>query len=660
MRKHLFIFYAYLFISCVTAVAQPGRIPSASQRIYAEFRRETLHLKDDTSKVLRLLAFARQLESFSPDTALAITKTARELSLKLHYNRGAELSVFEEGVHAENKNDYPLATQYYREAAKIAESNNFYANIYDIYDISLNSYYYLADYPNAMDIAQKGLSLAEHLNDKENLAHFYNQAGFIYQKQEKANESIKYYAKYLAMGHELNNRAMIADAGNGLADGYLLKKNYKTALHYLFQALGIYDKMKEMERLDRSRQIFKPDKLAHTLSQISSVYKHAGNYKRALQYALAVLDMHDKRGEIFNKYDLAGYYINTGDIYGSLKDYKRAGLLLNKGLSLARSILHREDLRDAYEGISKNFANQLHYDSAYYYQALFTRLKDSIINEKVSKEINKLEAERAGKEIVLLNQQQKLKETAAARETLLRNFVIGFVTLIATILILILFMQTGIKQQKLAFEKQLAVQVERQRISGDMHDDIGTGLSTMLIYVNMLKLKLAGGADTQQIDRIAAMGTGLVEQMKEIVWSLNPRNDRLDNLLLFIRQYFVLLFEPLDYKTDIIYPLVIPDVELENELRRNIFLCVKESLNNVIKHAHATSVQLTVQIVRYRLIVQVKDDGKGLAVPPVNTTGNGLKNIRQRMITINGKCHIFNNNGTVVKLEIHLPRYPNR
>jgi len=374
---------------------------------------------------------------------------------------------------------------------------------------------------------------------------------------------------------------------------------------------------------------------------------------------LAILDMHNKKGEIFNKYDLAGYYVNTGDIYRLLKNYKQADMFLNKGLSLARSILHREDLRDAYEGLSKNFAYQHRYDSAYYYSILYTGLKDSIINEKVSRQISKLDAERAERQLILLNQQQKLKETAAARETLVSNVIIGFVTLIAIVLILLLYMQTGIKHQKLAFEKQLAVQVERQRISSDMHDDIGTGISTMLIYVNMLKLKLAGGRNAPHIDRIAALGTTLVEQMKEIVWSLNPRNDRLDNLLLFTRQYFVLLFEPLEYKTEIVYPLAIPDIELDNELRRNLFLCVKESLNNIIKHAHASCVELTVQISRGRLMVQIKDNGRGLPAASLASTGNGLKNIRQRMNSINGKCHIYNSNGTIVKLDIRLPKCPN-
>jgi len=175
----------------------------------------------------------------------------------------------------------------------------------------------------------------------------------------------------------------------------------------------------------------------------------------------------------------------------------------------------------------------------------------------------------------------------------------------------------------------------------------------------MLKLKLATGEHGANIDRIAALGTELVDQMKEIVWSLSPGNDRLDSLLLFIRQYFVILFEPLPHHIDIIFPPVIPAMQVESELRRNIFLCVKESLNNIIKHAGATSVQLHIAITNNTLLIQIKDNGVGFSIQSVSATGNGLKNIRRRMKSVNGKSDIFIQNGTMVVLEVDLRGYPN-
>jgi signal transduction histidine kinase len=86
---------------------------------------------------------------------------------------------------------------------------------------------------------------------------------------------------------------------------------------------------------------------------------------------------------------------------------------------------------------------------------------------------------------------------------------------------------------------------------------------------------------------------------------------------------------------------------------------VKESLNNIIKHAKATNAGLDIQIVRNILIIEIKDNGKGIPVTVENTNGNGLKNINRRMNMIKGKLHIFNSNGTTVRLELDLPTYPN-
>jgi two-component system NarL family sensor kinase len=400
MNRHLCIFYACLLIACsvnLNASAQP------TKKLYDRFVQETANLKDDTNKIIRCLDFVNDHKILSPDSNFYFFNYARALSVKLNYPKGVFLSAYMEGDFAEIRNNFPLAIDYYKEAIKIAETNKLYDDIYLVYTDVLNLYYYQADYPNAMDIAQKGLVLAERYHIKQDEAHYINQIGFIYLKQENADESIKYYMQYLALAKEMNNKVMVADACNGVADGYLLKNDCKAALHYFFTALNIYSELNEDKNpsLDRKRTANRHERMAYTLFKISSAYKQAGDYNKALYYSLQIFDMYNKRKKkgipTFNSYDLASYYINMGDIYRRLKNYRQAGISLNEGLSISKSILHREDMRDAYEGLSKNFASQKRYDSAYYYHVLFTSLKDSILNEKVSREINSLEVARRDK-----------------------------------------------------------------------------------------------------------------------------------------------------------------------------------------------------------------------------------------------------------------------
>jgi len=589
------------------------------------------------------------------------------LATQLKYTHGLVISFMRfGGIYEVIKKDYPRAISCYQQAIKVAETYRSYTDINTTYSCILNMYYYIGDYPSAMGIAQKGLVLAEHHNDKEELAHYNNQLGFIYLKQEKPIESIKYYQQYLNLALQTGAPSLVADAYNCLADAYLLEKNYKATLNYLSIALNIYKKLDREVVTNKTGVITKADRVSYTSYKISNAYKVQGRFQLALKYAKDGLNYTDgHHPPSYNQYDLASYYINIGEIYTALKDYSHAMYFLNKGLSISTAIIHSEDMRDAYNGLSKIYALQKRYDSAYHYQQMYTGLKDSIINEKTSRAIeqirNSFESDKKDKEIALLNQRQKLKETESEKKSLWLNIVVIFFTFLAVISYLILHIRNNNKQQKLAYEKQLAVQNERQRISGDMHDDIGTGLSTMLIYVNMLKSRLNGHLEYSDIERVAVLGNELVSQMKEIVWSLNPGNDSLESLLVFIRQYFSQLFEPLPYRTNVIFPASIPDVALKGVTRRNVYLCIKEALNNVIKHANADWVELNIQFDHDKLVINIKDNGTGF---PDNSDSkffsNGLKNMRYRMDQIDGKFQFFNEGGALIRIEFKLPGVPKR
>jgi signal transduction histidine kinase len=637
-----------------------------------QLEKEISASKEDTNKVLLYIKLSRnEFGLFSEDSSdkkqsaeiLAAAQKASILSNKLKYTHGIVISIIRFGAYYEViKKDYPKAIGYYKEAIKISEKQQLYADINLAYGSILNMYYYTEDYPGAMGIAQKGITVAGQQNDKSMLAHYYNQLGFIYLKQEKPSESIKYYGQYLKLANQTGDPMVLADADNSMADVYLLGKDYKNSLRYLFAAMDIYKKMDDIETINKKVIINKSDRISYTLFKISKAYKLQGEYKLALQYALNGFNY--IKTLKYNQYDLADYYINLGEVYMALDDYKNAIRFLNGGLSLSKAILHREDMRDAYSGLSKAYALQTRYDSAYHYQQLYSALKDSIINEKTGRAIEQVrssfESDKKDREIALLKQEQRIKETEAENRRLQLNITIGFFTLLAIISYLVVYIRNTRKKQRQVYEKQLAVQTERQRISGDMHDDIGTGLSTMLIYVNLLKSKLNGSLEYPDIERVASLGDGLVAQMKEIVWSLNPDNDSLESLLIFIRQYFVQLFDPLPYRTNIIFPQSIPDIPLKGAIRRNIYLCTKEALNNVIKHANADRVELNVTLYPDNVVISIKDNGTGFPENSGNKFfSNGLKNMQRRMDQVDGKFKFFNDGGAIISIGLKLEGYSN-
>ena len=197
--------------------------------------------------------------------------------------------------------------------------------------------------------------------------------------------------------------------------------------------------------------------------------------------------------------------------------------------------------------------------------------------------------------------------------------------------------QQKIKKRIRQLEKQHAIDAERNRISRDMHDEIGSGLTHIALLSELIQTQQKSDVAIKTgLGNISVAARKLVESMSEIIWALNPQNDSLENLLSYMREQMQQHFEPFNLSLIIRFPDEVPPVKLSNEQRRNLYLVTKEALNNVMKHSRAQIVNLTLEIDMNQLIFKVCDDGVGLPETISRPTGNGLKNMRKRMEDIGG------------------------
>lgn len=156
-----------------------------------------------------------------------------------------------------------------------------------------------------------------------------------------------------------------------------------------------------------------------------------------------------------------------------------------------------------------------------------------------------------------------------------------------------------------------------------------------------------------EIDRISQSADDVLNNMNAIIWSMNSGNDTLDNLISYIRSYSIEYFDntPLQCKVNV--PADVPEKELTGDKRRNIFLCVKETLNNTLKHSGGSLVTITIQANKSLHII-ITDNGNGIDKENIRQFGNGLKNIARRMEAIGGTYSIENCNGTITTLDLPL------
>ena len=210
-----------------------------------------------------------------------------------------------------------------------------------------------------------------------------------------------------------------------------------------------------------------------------------------------------------------------------------------------------------------------------------------------------------------------------------------------------------LEAEKQIFESKIAVlnaqQAERNRISTDMHDDLGAGVTAIRLFSELAKTRL--GKDTvPEIEKISSSANELLDNMNAIIWTMNSSNDLFGNLVAYIRSYAIEYFENTGIKCNITIATDLPEFVVTGDVRRNVFLVVKEALNNILKHAKATEASLVLRREGSGISFFIHDNGTGIDFENLRRFGNGLKNMKQRMIIAGIDFSIENKNGTLITL----------
>ena len=210
-----------------------------------------------------------------------------------------------------------------------------------------------------------------------------------------------------------------------------------------------------------------------------------------------------------------------------------------------------------------------------------------------------------------------------------------------------------LEAEKQEYETQIAVikaqQEVRNRISADMHDDLGAGMTTISLYSELAKRKLQDNP-IPEIDKISSSANELLSKMNAIIWSMSSSNDSMSNMIAYIRSYAIEYFEDTGIKCTVSIPEKLPNIEVIGVIRRNVFLVVKEALNNILKHAKATEVSINLIRVEDGLTLYIQDNGEGIDFEKVRQFGNGLKNMKKRMQDMDIDFSIENKNGTLITI----------
>ena len=401
-------------------------------------------------------------------------------------------------------------------------------------------YYSMGNYTEALQNQIIALKIWEERgsNDLETGPYIFNQLGKIYFQLEEYDKALKYHTSALNIDIEKGYKIGITDDYSFIADVYIRKGQFNVSREFYFKSLKL------------SQEIGHQVGIGIAFLGIGRTYKEEGEYANALDFYLKAENIFKYSKlqsniaytyihivELFNDYSIAiekEYIpISFADAYNYLKEselfYQKSG--------------DKPGMADCYRLWAETDSIRGNYRQAFEHYKLYTLYYDSVITDKNSNQLASLkiqfETENKDKEIQLLNHENDIQALLISKQKLQRN---GAIISMAFLLAIgfLLFRSLHLRKK---LEKQSAIIQERKRISADLHDDIGTGLSKISLLSELVRSQAKTPAAKKEAEKIADTSKELLQSIGEIIWALNANNDHLENLVAYIRRYAAEYFE---------------------------------------------------------------------------------------------------------------------
>lgn len=553
---------------------------------------------------------------------------AEDFRIPKNYNQTA-------GLFYKAQGEYQRAMPYFLENLKLAtkEDENKAGTLLNIG----NTYSQMADYRNAMKYHLQALTIFEKLGNKRGQSFCLHGLATDYYFLKQLNKSEEYLHRSLAMKTDLGDRRGLITTWQGLGNVAKDRNQFETAHQYYLKSLAMAREMKlagdEIITLHQMGMNYmrKPDP-AEARKVFSDGLARARQFgdstlSTRLKSALMGIDMEEQK-----KKQTETAYLNNLNTFIVSGD--KSGLALE------------------YNRLSEYYALNKDYEKAFEYLKKHEALTDSLEGSAVLVQLRTMEEQfkndQKEKEIELLKKDQELQKAEISRQR--ANTTIIVVALISVIVISVLL----INRYRVLNKTRRLVELERMRntIARDLHDDIGSTLSSINI-ISQMALKDANGSSSN-FQRIAQHSSSMMESMSDIVWSINPNNDSPEQVISKMKEFAAEILDPLDIDYTFTGEENLHAVTLDAATRKNLLLIFKEAVNNAAKYSGASVVTIHFNKQADTLEVAIQDNGKGFDAEVISS-GNGLRNMKARATSLRGKLELKSSAGTGTAISLSIP-----
>jgi two-component system, NarL family, sensor kinase len=593
---------------------------------------------------------ANSYRTNNPDSSLYFAKLALDGAEKINYTKGKMLAMHSTGACLSVKGQFSLSQKYLEEGLEIAEKEKNDSVIALIHNGIGNNLFQLGKYAESLEHHFKALEIRERIKDIIGITTSKINIGLLYQTQDK-----------LLLAEQYTREALDVARANNLDQSKI------HALHTLANVYGMENKIKEAMALDEEGIAIAEttnNEFAKSMfyDNMANCYQYAEvpDFSKAMEFFSKSLAIDSSFG---NKKQMSDTYINLGSLEMMQRKNEAAIPYLKRSIDLSYESGYAEGRKRAFELLADTYRHTGKQDLAFDALQQSVKIKDSLLNLASESKIAELqtiyETEKKQQKIVL--QQEQLSK---------KNYIIygiATLTLLAALLGFSYYnryrlkqktrlQQTIMQQQELATRAVLqAEEDERQRIAKDLHDGIGQMMSAAKMNLSAFEseTEFSNKEKQQSFGKIITLVDESCKELRNVSHNMMPNALLKNNLAAAIKEFI----DKLDSKKLQVHCYTEGIEErMDANMETVFYRIIQECVNNVIKHAEATTLDISILKDKDGIDATIEDNGKGFdATDKTKFEGIGLKNITTRVEYLKGTVDFDSSPGKGTLVAIHIP-----
>jgi signal transduction histidine kinase len=602
-------------------------------------------VRQDSIRVAQLLDSAYELEGHDKKTALTLYNEIIRICDQSGYMLGKAKALHYTAIVYSDENRFEESLLHYRKAIQVYERIQNSRGIGSCYGNIGNVFLYQGKLDSAVVYYQIGIKIFEQHAIEDGLSTFYGNAGSVFQRLKQYDHAAAYFDKALNVAVAEQDSVTICRALTNKGALLFDLMRYDESIRVLKRSLSIAEKVDDDYSIQNNN------------INLAECYQSKGLYREAIAYGLKALDyaMH-----VGTPFDIADIKKTVGDLYAAAGQLKEGERYYLQALTLAEDIRALEIEAGACYSLQALYARQQNYKEAYRFQGLAKQYQDSILSEKQLKTINELEVryqtERKDKELA----QYDLRLQKGEKYVI---YSVGTAVIAVFITWLIVVYYRNKRKMYIreldSVRKEKEVQVlqalmegeekERARIASDLHDEV----SGMVAATKLLLTALARTSPTLRLDNGYRKVIHLLDEtavrIRNTAHNLLPEVLMQNGLEGALQRFCQNISHDGSLAVSFYAIGNVPRYSPGFELA--VYRIVQELLNNVMKHAMATSVLVQISAYETILSVSVEDNGTGFTNEH-KSNGTGLKSLQARVKALNGTMDISSREGQGVSVYI--------